>query len=91
MKFLTSTGLSLKFIRKNLDEVYDGIRMFRNYDDSIEKVLMMNRLLTRGLQTGIRNCSKISWLKVTKRLMDSSLKSRPHRSVNARLFTKKMP
>ena len=35
VKFLVGVKLSLKFIRKNLDEVYDNIRMFNNYDDGI--------------------------------------------------------
>lgn len=35
VKFLVGTKLSLKFIKKNLDDVYDDIRMFNNYDDSI--------------------------------------------------------
>lgn len=34
VKFLVGTKLSLKFIKKNLDDVYDDIRMFNNYDDS---------------------------------------------------------
>ena len=35
VKFLVGTKLSLKFIKKNLDDVYDDIRMFNNYDDCI--------------------------------------------------------
>ena len=35
VKFLVGVRLSLKFIKKNLDEVYDDIRMFTNYDESI--------------------------------------------------------
>ena len=35
VKFLVGVKLSLKFIRKNLDEVYDDIRMFTNYDEGI--------------------------------------------------------
>lgn len=35
VKFLVGARLSLKFIRKNLDDVYDDIRMFTNYDESI--------------------------------------------------------
>lgn len=35
IKFLVGTKLSLKLIKKNVDEVYDDIRMFVNYDDSI--------------------------------------------------------
>ena len=35
VKFLVGVKLSLKFIRTNLDEVYDDIRMFTNYDESI--------------------------------------------------------
>lgn len=35
MKFLVGTKLSLKFIKNNLDDVYDDIRMFNNYDDGI--------------------------------------------------------
>ena len=35
IKFLVGVKLSLKFIRKHLDEVYDDIRMFTNYDESI--------------------------------------------------------
>ena len=35
VKFLVGVRLSLKFIRKHLDEVYDDIRMFTNYDEGI--------------------------------------------------------
>ena len=35
IKFLVGTRLSLKFIKKHLDEVYDDIRMFINYDEGI--------------------------------------------------------
>lgn len=35
VKFLVGVKMSLKFIKKNLDEVYDDIRMFINYDESI--------------------------------------------------------
>lgn len=35
VKFLVGTKLSLKFIKNNLDDVYDDIRMFNNYDDGI--------------------------------------------------------
>lgn len=35
VKFLVGVRLSLKFIKSNLDDVYDDIRMFNNYDDSI--------------------------------------------------------
>ena len=35
VKFLVGVKLSLKFIKKNLDEIYDDIRMFTNYDESI--------------------------------------------------------
>ncbi len=35
VKFLVGVKLSLKFIKKNLDKVYDDIRMFTNYDESI--------------------------------------------------------
>ncbi len=35
VKFLVGVRLSLKFIKNNLDDVYDDIRMFNNYDDSI--------------------------------------------------------
>lgn len=35
VKFLVGVRLSLKFIRKHLDEVYDDIRMFTNYDESV--------------------------------------------------------
>ena len=35
-KFLVGVKLSLKFIKSNLDAVYDDIRMFTNYDESIE-------------------------------------------------------
>ena len=35
VKFLVGAKLSLKFIKNNLDNVYDDIRMFNNYDDSI--------------------------------------------------------
>ena len=35
IKFLVGTKLSLKFIRKHLDDVYDDIRMFVNFDESI--------------------------------------------------------
>lgn len=34
VKFLVGTRLLLKFIKSNLDKVYDDIRMFNNYDDS---------------------------------------------------------
>ena len=36
VKFLVGVKLSLKFIKKNLDVIYDDIRMFTNYDESIE-------------------------------------------------------
>lgn len=35
IKFLIGAKLSLSFIRKNLDTVYDDIRMFMNFDESI--------------------------------------------------------
>lgn len=35
IKFLIGAKLSLKFIRKHLDEVYEDIRMFVNFDESI--------------------------------------------------------
>ena len=35
VKFLVDVILSLKFITKNLDDVYDDIRMFTNFDESI--------------------------------------------------------
>jgi len=35
VKFLVGARLSLKLIRKNLDDVYDDIRMFTNYDEGI--------------------------------------------------------
>ncbi len=35
VKFLVGARLSLKFIKSNLDGVYDDIRMFGNYDDGI--------------------------------------------------------
>ncbi len=35
VKFLVGARLSLKFIRKNLDDAYDDIRMFTNYDEVI--------------------------------------------------------
>lgn len=35
VKFLVGVKLSLKFIKKYLDEVYDDIRMFTNYDEGI--------------------------------------------------------
>ncbi len=35
VKFLVGVKLSLKFIKKNLDDVYDDIRMFTNYDEGI--------------------------------------------------------
>ena len=35
VKFLVGVKLSLKLIKKHLDEVYDDIRMFTNYDESI--------------------------------------------------------
>lgn len=35
IKFLVGVKLSLSFIRKNLDSVYDDIRMFMNFDESI--------------------------------------------------------
>lgn len=36
VKFLVGVKLSLKFIKSNLDAIYDDIRMFTNYDESIE-------------------------------------------------------
>ncbi len=35
VKFLVGVKLSLKFIKKNLDDVYDDVRMFTNYDEGI--------------------------------------------------------
>ncbi len=35
VKFLVGARLSLKFIRKNLDDVYEDILMFTNYDEGI--------------------------------------------------------
>ena len=35
IKFLVGTKLSFKFIKKHLDPIYDDIRMFVNYDKSI--------------------------------------------------------
>ena len=35
IKFLVGVKLSLKFIKKHLDEVYDDIRVFTNFDESI--------------------------------------------------------
>ena len=35
IKFLVGVKLSLKFIKKNLDEVYDDIRMFNNFDEGL--------------------------------------------------------
>ena len=35
VKFIVGARLSLKFIKNNLDRVYDDIRMFNNYDDGI--------------------------------------------------------
>lgn len=35
IKFLLGVKLSLSYIKKNLDKVYDDIRMFTNYDESI--------------------------------------------------------
>lgn len=35
VKFLVGVRLSLKFIKRHLDEIYDDIRMFTNYDESI--------------------------------------------------------
>ena len=35
IKFLVGTKLSLKFVRKHLDEIYDDVRMFVNYDEGI--------------------------------------------------------
>ncbi|MDD3028530.1 MAG: transposase, partial [Erysipelotrichaceae bacterium] len=35
IKFLVGVKLSLSFIKKNLDAVYDDIRMFMNFDESI--------------------------------------------------------
>jgi len=35
IKFLVGTKLSLKFIKKHLDPIYDDIRMFVNYDKGI--------------------------------------------------------
>lgn len=34
VKFLVGVKLSLKFIKRHLDEIYDDIRMFTNYDES---------------------------------------------------------
>ena len=36
VKFLVGVKLSLKFIKKNLDVVYDDIRMFMNYDTDLK-------------------------------------------------------
>ena len=35
VKFLVGAKLSLSFIKKNLDRVYDDIRMFNNYDEGL--------------------------------------------------------
>ncbi len=35
VKFLVGVKLSLKFIKKNLDDVYDDIRMFNNFDEGL--------------------------------------------------------
>ena len=35
VKFLVGVKLSLKFIKKNLDEVYDDIRMFNNFNEGL--------------------------------------------------------
>ena len=35
IKFLVGVKLSLSFIRKNMDGIYDDIRMFMNFDESI--------------------------------------------------------
>ena len=35
VKFLVGVKLSLSFIKKNLDEVYDDIRMFNNFDEGL--------------------------------------------------------
>ncbi len=35
IKFLVGTKLSLKFVKKHLDEIYDDVRMFVNYDEGI--------------------------------------------------------
>lgn len=35
IKFLVGAKLSLKFIKKHLDEIYDHIRMFTNFDEGI--------------------------------------------------------
>lgn len=35
IKFLVGTKLSLTFIKKNLDDVYDDIRMFNNFDEKV--------------------------------------------------------
>ncbi len=35
IKFLVGTKLSLKFIRRHLDEIYDDVRMFVNYDEGM--------------------------------------------------------
>lgn len=35
VKFLVGTRLSLRFIRKHLDEIYDNVRMVVNYDEGI--------------------------------------------------------
>lgn len=38
VKFLVGTKLSLKFIKNNLDDVYDDIRMFNNYDKDKRRI-----------------------------------------------------
>lgn len=35
VKFLVGVKLSLSFIRKNMDEIYDQIRFFTNYDEAL--------------------------------------------------------
>lgn len=35
IKFLVGVKLSLTFIKRNLDDVYDDIRMFMNFNESL--------------------------------------------------------
>lgn len=35
VKFLVGVKLSLRFIKKNLDAIYDDVRMFTNFDEGI--------------------------------------------------------
>lgn len=43
VKFLVGTKLSLKFIKNNLDDVYDDIRMFNNYDKDKRRIYSIEK------------------------------------------------